>query len=216
VVKGVVTLDEVSSGKVRIIAPGTVASSTGSRSARTSSRECDDSTGDVRLWEPARPGTEAVHHLRIAIGGGSGLTTSYISPTDPITQTGTARHIAGLTFEFLYAPDTEAPGGDAHLVWIAELKALTCAENANHSLHNIQTLRGARTRDARNFARYLDETLQRWGDEAEVHYGPHTWPVWGNGEVVESSRACATPTSTSTTGRCGWPTRAGHPCRPPR
>ena len=69
-------------------------------------------------------------------------------------------------------------------IWIPELKALTCAENANHSLHNIQTLRGARTRDARNFARYLDETLERWGDEAEVHYGPHTWPVWGNAQVV--------------------------------
>jgi len=69
-------------------------------------------------------------------------------------------------------------------IWIPELKALTCAENANHSLHNIQTLRGARTRDARNFARYLDETLVRWGDEVEVHYGPHTWPVWGNAEVV--------------------------------
>ncbi|GAA2120764.1 hypothetical protein GCM10009759_69890 [Kitasatospora saccharophila] len=76
-------------------------------------------------------------------------------------------------------------------IWIPQLGALTCAENANHSLHNIQTLRGARTRDARNFARYLDETLQRWGDDAQVHYGPHTWPVWGNGEVtafLESQR----------------------------
>ena len=76
-------------------------------------------------------------------------------------------------------------------IWIPQLKALTCAENANHSLHNIQTLRGARTRDARNFARYLDETLERWGDEAEVHYGPHTWPVWGNAEVVDVPRVPA-------------------------
>jgi alkyl sulfatase BDS1-like metallo-beta-lactamase superfamily hydrolase len=43
---------------------------------------------------------------------------------------------------FLYAPDTEAPE-EMH-TWTPELKALTCAENANHSLHNIQTLRGAR------------------------------------------------------------------------
>jgi alkyl sulfatase BDS1-like metallo-beta-lactamase superfamily hydrolase len=111
-----------------------------------------------------------------------GPTVSYISPTDGITQTGAIRELAGLTFEFLYAPDTEAPE-EMH-IWIPELKALTCAENANHSLHNIQTLRGARTRDARNFARYLDETLQRWGDEAQVHYGPHTWPVWGNANLV--------------------------------
>jgi alkyl sulfatase BDS1-like metallo-beta-lactamase superfamily hydrolase len=107
---------------------------------------------------------------------------SYLSPTDPINQTGTKRELAGMEFEFLYAPDTEAPE-EMH-IWIPELKALTCAENANHSMHNIQTLRGARTRDARNFARYLDETLERWGDEAQVHYGPHTWPVWGNENIV--------------------------------
>ena len=82
-------------------------------------------------------------------------------------QTGDKRELGGFEFEFLYAPDTEAPE-EMH-IWIPELKALTCAENANHSLHNIQTLRGARTRDARNFARYLDETLELWGDQAEVH-----------------------------------------------
>jgi hypothetical protein len=44
---------------------------------------------------------------------------------------------------------------------------------------------GARTRDARNVARYLnDETLEWWGAEAAVHHGPHTGPVWGNNEVV--------------------------------
>ncbi|GAA1372228.1 alkyl sulfatase C-terminal domain-containing protein [Streptomyces beijiangensis] len=71
----------------------------------------------------------------------------------------------GLEFEFLYAPDTEAPE-EMH-IWPPQLGALTCAENANHSLHNIQTPRGARTRDARNFARCLDETLERWGDDRD-------------------------------------------------
>jgi alkyl sulfatase BDS1-like metallo-beta-lactamase superfamily hydrolase len=69
-------------------------------------------------------------------------------------------------------------------IWIPQLKALTCAENANHAMHNIQTIRGARTRDARNFARYLDETLVRWGKDAVVHWGPHTWPVFDNDTVV--------------------------------
>ena len=118
-----------------------------------------------------------------------GFSISYLSPTDPITQTGTRRELAGLQFEFLYTPDTEAPE-EMH-IFIPELGALTCAVNANHSLHNIQTLRGARTRDARNFARYLDETLQLWGDDVGVHYGTHTWPVWGNQQVttfLESQR----------------------------
>ena len=81
------------------------------------------------------------------------------------------------------APDTEAP--EEFHFYIPELKALTCAENANHSMHNIQTLRGARTRDAANFARYLDEAIDLFGADVEVHYGPHTWPVWGHDGVVE-------------------------------
>lgn len=182
-VKGVVNEAEVASGEVPIIAPGTIASfdkfAIGENvvAGNAMSRRASYAFGSL-----LDPGTKGFVSSGIGAGTAEGPTVSYISPTDPITATGQSRTISGLTFEFLYAPDTEAPE-EMH-IWIPELKALTCAENANHSLHNIQTLRGARTRDARNFARYLDETLVRWGDEVEVHYGPHTWPVWGNSEVV--------------------------------
>ncbi|MEV0712636.1 alkyl/aryl-sulfatase [Nocardia aurea] len=122
----------------------------------------------------------------VSCGIGTAITPAaigYIAPTDLITETGTRRTFGGITFEFQYTPDTEAPE-EMH-IWIPEYRALTCAENANHSLHNIQTLRGARTRDASKFAHYLDEALERYGDEAEVHFGPHTWPVWGNAHVRE-------------------------------
>ena len=182
-VKGVVSEEDVRSGKVPILAPGTIAS-----------------FDKFAIGENVVAGNAMARRAQYAFGGllehgphgfvscGIGTlttknpTVSYISPTDGIRTTGEKRTIAGIEFEFLYAPDTEAPE-EMH-IWIPELKALTTAENANHSLHNIQTLRGARTRDARNFARYLDETLERWGDEAEVHYGPHTWPVWGNADVT--------------------------------
>ena len=173
----------MASGKVPIIAPGTIASfdkfAIGENvvAGNAMSRRASYAFGSLLGHGPQETVT-----CGIGIAATPGPTVSYISPTDSITKTGSKRDIAGLTFEFLYAPDTEAPE-EMH-IWIPQLKALTCAENANHSLHNIQTLRGARTRDARNFARYLDETLERWGDEAEVHYGPHTWPVWGNGNLV--------------------------------
>ncbi|MGW8564582.1 alkyl/aryl-sulfatase [Isoptericola sp. NPDC055881] len=183
-VKGVVDEADVVAGRVPIIAPGTVASfdkhAIGENviAGNAMSRRAAYAFGSLLERDPRQA-------VSCGIGSATadGPTVSYISPTDPITETGQRRVIEGLTFEFLYAPDTEAPE-EMH-IWIPELKALTCAENANHTLHNIQTLRGARTRDARNFARYLDETLVRWGDEVEVHYGPHTWPVWGNAEVVE-------------------------------
>lgn len=183
-VKGVVDPADVASGKVQIIAPGTIASfdkyALGENvvAGNAMSRRAAYAFGDLLEFGPRQ-----FVSCGLAVGGVIGpMTISYLSPTDPITQTGAKRELAGLEFEFLYAPDTEAPE-EMH-IWIPQLKALTCAENANHGLHNIQTLRGARTRDARNFARYLDETLERWGDEAEVHYGPHTWPVWDNATVV--------------------------------
>ena len=182
-VRGVVDPDDVASGKVPIIAPGTVASFDKYAIAENVivgtavSRRAMYAFGNLLDRDPKQFVT-----LGAAIGNGKGFTISYLSPTDPITETGQVRTIAGLTFEFLYTPDTEAPE-EMH-IWIPELKALTCAENANHCLHNIQTLRGARTRDASNFARYLDETLERWGDQAEVHFGPHSWPVWGNENIV--------------------------------
>ncbi|NGO74176.1 MBL fold metallo-hydrolase [Streptomyces sp. YC504] len=182
-VKGVVDEADVASGKVPIIAPGTIASfdkyAIGENvvAGNAMSRRGSYAFGVLLDFDPHQ-----VCSCGIAIANPGKKTITYISPTDPITETGQRRTIAGLTFEFLYAPDTEAPE-EMH-IWIPELKALTCAENANHSLHNIQTLRGARTRDARNFARYLDETIERWGADVEVHYGPHTWPVWGNSKVV--------------------------------
>ncbi|ROZ50177.1 MBL fold metallo-hydrolase [Rhodococcus sp. WS3] len=184
-VKGLVDEADVVAGKIPIIAPGTIESFnkhaigenviTGNAMSRRMGYtfglilpQCDCGLVTVGLGSGA---------------DGMNIHMTYIPPTDGITKTGEVRNLGGWDFEFLYAPDTEAPE-EMH-IWIPAIKALTCAENANHSMHNIQTIRGARTRDARNFARYLDETLVRWGDEVEVHHGPHTWPVWGNATVVE-------------------------------
>ncbi|MFJ5880456.1 alkyl/aryl-sulfatase [Kitasatospora cineracea] len=182
-VKGIVSEQDVAAGRIPIVAPGTVESFnkyaigenviTGSAMSRrmgytfgTMLPHCD--CGIVT------GGLGAAHDANFHF--------SYLPPTDPVTRTGEKRTLAGWEFEFLYAPDTEAPE-EMH-IWIPAIKALTCAENANHTMHNIQTIRGARTRDARNFARYLDETLVRWGGQVQVHFGPHTWPVWGNEQVV--------------------------------
>ncbi|WP_068165898.1 alkyl/aryl-sulfatase [Rhodococcus phenolicus] len=187
-VKGVVDAEDVASGKVPIIAPGhqfdKYAIGENVVAGNAMARRAAYAFGGF-----LESGPKGFLTCGIGIASTKGPEVSYISPTDLITETGTRREIAGLEFEFLYAPDTEAPE-EMH-IWLPQLRALTCAENANHSLHNIQTLRGARTRDARNFARYLDETLERWGDAAEVHYGPHTWPVWGNANItafIESQR----------------------------
>ncbi|MFS0702876.1 MBL fold metallo-hydrolase, partial [Cellulomonas sp. 179-A 4D5 NHS] len=150
-VKGVVDPQDVAAGRVPIIAPGTIASfdkfAIGENVVAGNAMSRRASYAFNSLLDHEAHGAITAG---IGIGTPEGNTVSYLSPTDSITRTGERRTLAGLTFEFLYAPDTEAPE-EMH-IWIPELKALTYAENANHSLHNIQTLRGARTRDARNFA----------------------------------------------------------------
>ena len=83
----------------------------------------------------------------------------------------------------MLTPDTEAP---AEMHWyIEELKALTAAENCVHTLHNTYPIRGAQVRDPQAWSMYLNETIERWGSEAEVMYGMHHWPSWGRERIVE-------------------------------
>ncbi len=106
---------------------------------------------------------------------------SIIAPTKTIVRTGEKMIIDGLEFDFLMTPGSEAPA-EMHF-YIPALKALCTAENATHTLHNFYTLRGAKTRDTSKWTEYLNETLDMWGNDAEVLFMPHTWPVWGNKHI---------------------------------
>ena len=107
--------------------------------------------------------------------------------------------IDGLTFEWLMAPDSEAP---SEMLWyIPELKALNGAEDATHTLHNTYSLRGAKVRDPLAWSKYLNEALDRWGDDVEVLYNMHHWPIWDNDEVVDHLSFSATFIALSTTRR---------------
>lgn len=104
-------------------------------------------------------------------------------PNKYITQlNGEKVIIDGLEILFYLTPDAEAP---AELVfYIPQWKALSMAEEVNHLQHNIYTLRGAEIRDAKVWASYIADAIVRFGNEVEVQFGPHTWPVWGNENVV--------------------------------
>lgn len=103
-VKGIVDVEDVASGKVPIIAPGTIASFdkfaigenvvAGNAMARRSFYAFG---GLLDL------GPKGAVSCGIGVLSTKGPQISYISPTDSITETGTKREIAGLEFEFLYA-----------------------------------------------------------------------------------------------------------------
>ncbi|MBQ9406589.1 MAG: MBL fold metallo-hydrolase [Desulfovibrio sp.] len=179
-VEGVTSAEDVRTGKVRILAPQ------GFLDAAVAENVMAGTAMGRRamfMYGTTLPSSPTGH-----VGSGLGLknssgSRSLIPPTDVITKDGEERVLDGLTFVFLLAPDTEAP---AEMHWyIPQLKALTAAENCVHTMHNLYTLRGARTRDPLKWAKALDATLARFGGQAEVLYGMHHWPVWGRERVRE-------------------------------
>jgi alkyl sulfatase BDS1-like metallo-beta-lactamase superfamily hydrolase len=46
-------------------------------------------------------------------------------------------------------------------------------------MHNILTPRGAEVRNALHWSKYIDETIELFGDRTELLFASHHWPTWG-------------------------------------
>jgi alkyl sulfatase BDS1-like metallo-beta-lactamase superfamily hydrolase len=122
------------------------------------------------------------------IGAGLGMTTStgtisLIPPTKLITETGQQETVDGVRMVFQLTPGTEAPS--EMNFFLPDHAALCVAENACHTMHNVLTLRGALVRDPHIWAKYLTETIQLFGGQADVVFAGHHWPTRGRDQVVE-------------------------------
>ncbi|MFJ5637313.1 alkyl/aryl-sulfatase [Streptomyces goshikiensis] len=121
------------------------------------------------------------------ISSGLGATNStgtitLIPPTLSITHTGQSETVDGIRMVFQMTPGTEAPAElNIHFPGHA---ALCTAENATHNLHNLLTLRGAQVRDPHDWAHYLTEAVQLFGDATDVVFASHHWPVWGREDAL--------------------------------
>jgi alkyl sulfatase BDS1-like metallo-beta-lactamase superfamily hydrolase len=179
-VKGVVSEKDVQAGKIKIIAPEhftDAAISENVMAGNAMSRRASYMYGPLL---PKGPEGQATSGLGLTTS--SGMVT-LILPTDIITKTGQKISIDGLTYEFQMALDSEAPA-EMHF-FIQEHKALCTAENACHTMHNLYTLRGAKTRDAKAWAGYLHEAIELFGDRTEVLFAPHHWPLWGKDQIAD-------------------------------
>ncbi len=178
-VRGVVSEDDVKSGKVTIVAPDgflDAAISENVMAGNAMSRRASYMYGTLLPQCPTGQ-----------VGAGLGPTTSLgtvtlIAPTDVIKQNGETRTIAGLDFEFWMAPDSEAPS--EMFFYIPAMKALCTAEDAVHTLHNTYSLRGAKLRNPLAWSKYLNEAIYNWGDRVEVLFAPHHWSIVGNKRII--------------------------------
>jgi alkyl sulfatase BDS1-like metallo-beta-lactamase superfamily hydrolase len=105
-----------------------------------------------------------------------------LRPTEIINQTPQELEIDGIRLIFQYTPASEAP---AELTfYLPDLKTFCGAEIVSRNLHNLYTLRGTKVRDALKWSNYIDEAIYLFG-EADVYFGTHHWPVWGNELIID-------------------------------
>lgn len=111
--------------------------------------------------------------------GSSGL----IAPTHDITRTGEEMVIDGIKVVFQLTPETEAPA--EMNFYFPDLKALCMAENCSHTMHNLIPIRGALVRNALNWSKYINQSIELFGSDTETLFTSHNWPRWGHEEVIE-------------------------------
>lgn len=123
-----------------------------------------------------------------SLGSGLGTTTArgvsgILDATHVIEEeNGVVKTIDGVQVEFIYTPDSEAPA--EMMLYLPDYKTLIQAENINHTLHNLYTLRGAQVRNGQKWSAYIDKVITKWGHEVEVSLGVHHWPTWGNQSIL--------------------------------
>lgn len=108
---------------------------------------------------------------------------SFMMPTVEISDPVQHMTVDGVALTFMLAPDTEAPA--EMLFHLPAHRALCAAEDATHTLHNLYTLRGARTRDAKSWSYYVNRAIELFGAETDVVFAQHHWPTWGNERAIE-------------------------------
>lgn len=182
-VRGILTEEDIASGRVEIIAPNEFMQFTISENVYAGNAMNRRLFYQYGLLLPASPHgfvTQGLGHRVPA--GATGLFAPTRLVSDPIEEF----EVDGLRMIFQNTPNTEAPR--EMNTYIPDLKALWMAENVTATLHNIYTLRGAPVRDPLNWSKYINEALWLFGQEAEVMFASHHWPRWGNERIREVLR----------------------------
>lgn len=179
-VTGIIDPRDVSAGKVQVIAPKGFVDEVVSEWMLAGTAMGRRAFYQFGYFLPRNSTGHVGMGMGTAIAAGK---QGFIPPTLEIDQTNKAVTIDGVELVFQLTPGAEAP--TEFNIWIPSLKALCLAETATSTLHNVQTLRGAKVRDAKAWADYLGEALRLWGGQAELSFASHHWPRFGNAAVRE-------------------------------
>jgi alkyl sulfatase BDS1-like metallo-beta-lactamase superfamily hydrolase len=174
---GLVSLEDVKSGKVEVIAPkGFTASAVGENIIAGPAMQ-RRAVYQFGVFLPK----SAAGQVNSGIGPGLATgTTSLIPPNVEIDHTGQTMTVDGVRMVFQFTPGTEAPV--EMNIDFPDWRIVDMAENANATQHNILTPRGAVVRDAKVWADHLTEALALFGD-SDVLITSHGWPRFGKAVI---------------------------------
>jgi alkyl sulfatase BDS1-like metallo-beta-lactamase superfamily hydrolase len=178
-VRGVVDEADVKSGKVAIIAPKGFMEEVAAENILAGNAMSRRAQYQFGIMLPPGMEGQVTSGIGQTIARGS---ITLIPPTVTIDHTGQELTLDGVKVRFQYTPSTEAPA-EMNL-YFPDLRILDMAENANVSMHNILTPRGALVRDSKAWADDLTESIRLFGDVSDTMITSHGWPRFG-GAVVK-------------------------------
>jgi alkyl sulfatase BDS1-like metallo-beta-lactamase superfamily hydrolase len=177
--RGMVAQADVDAGKVQVIAPSGFLEHAVSENVIAGAAMSRRAAYQFGAFLPKGPDGQ------VSAGIGPGLsagTQTLVAPTVSVVKTGQELTVDGVRIQFQLTPNTEAPA-EMNL-WLPDLKVLDLAENANATMHNVLTPRGALVRDAKEWAGYLSESMRLYGDKADILITSHAWPRFGREVIV--------------------------------
>lgn len=183
-VRGIVSDDDVQSGKVRIVAPAKFTEAVIGENVIAGNAMGRRASYMYGMLLPRSPVG--------VVDGGLGKTASngaatLMVPTDYAETTGQKMVLDGVELIVLMAPESEAPA--EFMFYLPKFKAFCAAEDATHTQHNLYSLRGAKVRDGLLWSKYLQTALDMFGDDMQVLFASHYWPTWDNARIVPFLRA---------------------------
>jgi alkyl sulfatase BDS1-like metallo-beta-lactamase superfamily hydrolase len=186
-VYGIISEDDVTSGRVAVIAPAGFLDAAISENVLAGTVMIRRAMYMYGVLLPKDP----QGHVDTGLGKGMpGLpTVGLCPPTKEIVATGEEMTIDSVRVVFQLTPGTEAPA-EMNL-FLPDMRALCVAENCTATQHNVYTLRGAQVRDALLWSKYIDDSLRNFAHQSDVLFASHHWPRWGTQRLsmyLESQR----------------------------
>lgn len=178
-VKGAISEADVSSGKVQVLAPAGFVEAVAGESVMAGtamSRRAQYQFGPLLPPGP-RGHVDAGLGKRVGVG-----TVTLIAPTATIDRTMEKRTIDGVEIVFQLAPGSEAPS--EMLMYFPQFRLLNMAEDVNHTMHNLYTIRGSEVRDGNLWSRYISDAMEAFGDRTDTIIAQHHWPVTPQARVL--------------------------------